>query len=107
VVVPYLSLRNLIVHKYLGDKRANWMTNLQEYDLDIGPTDIFKGQGLYKLEDKSIGSKLIRVGYYHPTLFGDAHAYARKFQECQKEDGRENNHAFPLRHVSIEYPFQQ
>jgi len=49
IVVPYLAIRNLLVQKELGEKRANWMTSLQEYDLEIVPTQIVRGQGLCKL----------------------------------------------------------
>jgi hypothetical protein len=38
VIVPYPAVRNLLVQKELGEKRANWVTSLQEYDLDITPT---------------------------------------------------------------------
>ena len=37
------------MQKYLGEKRAPWMTTLQEYDLEIKPSTIVKGQGLCKL----------------------------------------------------------
>jgi len=33
----------------LGEKRANWVIALEEYDLDIKPTKIVKGQGFCKL----------------------------------------------------------
>jgi hypothetical protein len=46
VIVPYLAVRNLLVQKELGEKRATWMTSLQEYDLKITPAQIFIGQGL-------------------------------------------------------------
>jgi hypothetical protein len=57
VVVPYPAVRNLLVQKYLGDKIWNWMTYLQEYDLDISPVNIVKGQGLFKLVVESTRSK--------------------------------------------------
>ena len=33
VIVPYPTIRNMLVQKYLGEKRENWMMSLQEYDL--------------------------------------------------------------------------
>jgi hypothetical protein len=33
VIVPYPAVRNLLVQKEMGEKRENWMTSLQEYDL--------------------------------------------------------------------------
>ena len=49
VIVPYPLARNLLVQKDLGEKRAPWMTALQEYDLKIKPSMLVKGQGLCKL----------------------------------------------------------
>ena len=42
VIVPYPSVRNLLVQKYLGEKRAPWMTALQENDLEIKPSTVVK-----------------------------------------------------------------
>jgi hypothetical protein len=44
--------------------------------------------------------KVLRVGYYWPTLFKDAHALCRKCIICQKVVGRVKNEAFPLQPVS-------
>ena len=49
VIVPFPSVRNLLLQKDLGEKRAPWMTALQEYDLEIKPSTIVNGQGLCKL----------------------------------------------------------
>jgi hypothetical protein len=58
VIVPYPAVRNLLVQKELGEKRANWVTSLQEYDLDITPAQIMRGQGLCKLVvDSEIGQR--------------------------------------------------
>jgi hypothetical protein len=54
VVVPYLVVRNLLVQKELGKKRENWMISLKEYDLEIVPAQIFRGQGLCKLVVDSV-----------------------------------------------------
>jgi hypothetical protein len=42
VIVPYLVVKNILVQKDLGDKRENWMTNLQEYDPKINHANIVK-----------------------------------------------------------------
>jgi hypothetical protein len=49
VIVPYPVVRNLLVQKELGENRANWVTSLQDYDLEINPAQIVRGQGLCKL----------------------------------------------------------
>ena len=45
--------------------------------------------------------KVFREGYYWHTLFRDAHAYARKWQICQVNAGRERRLAFPLQPVIV------
>ena len=49
MIVPYPTVRSLLVQKDLGERRGNWVTTLQEYDLEFKPASIVKGQGLYKL----------------------------------------------------------
>jgi hypothetical protein len=51
--------------------------------------------------------KILRVGYYWPTLFRDAHAYARKCKSCQVSTGREKRAAIPLQPMTISRPFEQ
>jgi hypothetical protein len=52
VIVPYPAVRNLLVQRDLEEKRENWITTLQEYDLEIKPMKIVKGQGICKLATK-------------------------------------------------------
>lgn len=33
----------------MGEKRENWVTTLQEYDDEIKPTNIVKGQGFCRM----------------------------------------------------------
>eukprot|EP00253_Pinus_taeda_P031606 PITA_31606 len=49
VIVPFLVVRQLLVQRELREKRANWVTTLQEYDLEIKPAKIVKGQGFCRL----------------------------------------------------------
>ena len=53
VIVPHPAVRSLFIQKELGERRGNWITNLQEYDLEFKPTSIAKGQGLCRLMAKS------------------------------------------------------
>jgi hypothetical protein len=58
IIVPYPVVRNLLVQKELGEKRANWVTSLQEYDIEITPAQIVRGQGLCKLvTDLAVGQQ--------------------------------------------------
>eukprot|EP00253_Pinus_taeda_P011607 PITA_11607 len=49
VIVPFLVVRQLLIQRELGEKRANWVTALQEYDLEIKPAKIVRGQGFCRL----------------------------------------------------------
>ena len=53
VIVPHPAVRSLFVQKELGERRGNWVTALQEYDLEFKPASIVKGYGLCKLMTKS------------------------------------------------------
>eukprot|EP00253_Pinus_taeda_P011751 PITA_11751 len=49
VIVPFSAVKQLLIQRELGEKRANWLTTLQEYDLEIKPTKIVRGQGFCRL----------------------------------------------------------
>ena len=51
--------------------------------------------------------KVLKTGYYWPTLFKDAYAYARRCQIFQVNAGRERRLAFPLQPVTVQSPFEQ
>jgi hypothetical protein len=58
IIVPYPAVRNLLVQKEIAEKRANWVTSLQEYHIEITPAQIVRGQGLCKLVvDLAIGQQ--------------------------------------------------
>eukprot|EP00253_Pinus_taeda_P029568 PITA_29568 len=208
VIVPFPAVRNLLIQKDVGEKRANWITALQEYDLEIKPAGIVRGQGfckmlagasqilessseevqtyevslndieslytdtiyylkngyapapldhtkkralrlkakqyqlindvlfkrnynsvllrclekteaekvLQELHDGPAGGhyvgdatahKILRSGYYWPTLFKDSHSYVRKCQVCQTTTGRQRKLSMPLQSVNIDQPFSQ
>ena len=49
VIVAHPTARSLFVQKELGERRGNWVTALQEYDLEFKQATIVKGQGRCKL----------------------------------------------------------
>jgi hypothetical protein len=49
VIVPHSLVTSLLIQKESGDKRGNWITYLQEYDLEIKPNKLMNGQGLCKV----------------------------------------------------------
>jgi hypothetical protein len=69
---------------------------------------------LKKLHDDLIGGhfvgenmthKILRVGYYWPTLFKDVRSYARKCKSCQVSVDREKRASIPLHSVTISRSF--
>jgi len=50
--------------------------------------------------------KVLREGYYWPTLFKYAHAYSRSCKECHKVVRREHKDTIPLQPVVVEEPFE-
>jgi hypothetical protein len=55
---------------------------------------------------ETMAHKILRVGYYWPTLLRDAHAYARKCKSYQVSAGRGKREVIPLHLVTISRPFK-
>jgi hypothetical protein len=46
VIVPHPVVQPLFTQQDMGERRGNWMAVVQEFDLDIKPVKLVKGQGL-------------------------------------------------------------
>ena len=64
------------------------------------------GPTVQHLSGDTIARNMLRVGYYWPTLFKDAHAYARKCDVCQRSGGILENAVGPSQPVIISEPFE-
>ena len=51
--------------------------------------------------------KVLRVGYYCPTLLKNAHSYARRCQIFQVNAGKKRRPTFPLPLVMVQDPLEQ
>ena len=51
--------------------------------------------------------KILRAGYYCPTIFSNVHRFVRKCEPCQLFTGKQKLAALPLQPVVVEAPFQQ
>ena len=51
--VPNSAVKYVLVQSDVEGKRGKWIAKIQEYDLDIKPKKLVKGQGLAKLLTKS------------------------------------------------------
>ena len=48
-IIPYVPnavVKDVLVQSVVEGKRGKWIAKIQEYDLDIKPTKLVKGQGL-------------------------------------------------------------
>ena len=80
---------------------------LEKYDARHILIELHDGLVGGHFSKETIKHKVLRAGYYWPTLFKDTHAHARKCQICQVNVGRERTYAFPLQPITIENPFEQ
>ena len=67
VIVPFAVVRNLLIQKDVGENRANWITARQEYDLEIKPASIVRGQGFCKM--------LAGASHISESSFEEVHTY--------------------------------
>jgi len=56
---------------------------------------------------KTTANKILRAGYYWPTLFPDIHNMVISCHKCQIFDGKRKLLYLPLKPISVESPFQQ
>eukprot|EP00253_Pinus_taeda_P021919 PITA_21919 len=56
---------------------------------------------------KTTTHKILRVGYYWPTLFSDVFSFVKSCDKCQRFAGRQQLKSFPLKPVHVNGPFQQ
>ena len=80
---------------------------LEKEDSEQLLEELHQGQARGHFEGDTTVHKVLRDGYYWPTLFKDSHAIARKCVKCQKCAGRFKRATLPLQPVLVEQPFQQ
>lgn len=80
----------------LRKEEATWvMTKFHDkYGID-------HGSGL------ATANQILRVGYYWPTLFKDAHNHVRTYHVCQTVASKEKHSTLPLQQIIKVKPFVQ
>ena len=48
LLVPHASVKDFLLRKYIGEKRASWITRVMEYDVDVQITKLVRGKGFSK-----------------------------------------------------------
>jgi hypothetical protein len=56
---------------------------------------------------KATANKILRAGFYWPTLFADVHQKVTACHQCQLFEGKRKLLPLPLKPISVEAPFQQ
>ena len=51
--VPSASVKDILIQTNIDGRRSKWIAKILEFDLEIKPTKLIKGQGLAKLLAKS------------------------------------------------------
>jgi hypothetical protein len=120
--VPSTSIKEILIHPDIDGKRSKWIAKILEFDLEIKPTKLVKGQGLAKLLVESnclaLGVNLINTfsenqqveltdkgSQVGPTLV-DCNWYKHIIyflQKLQPPDGMEKNKVRALKLKSIKY----
>ena len=62
MVVPHSFVKDILAQKDCLGIRGKWVSKIQEYDLEIRPTKLIKGQGLAKMLTESNEKELGMVG---------------------------------------------
>ena len=69
--IPNSAIKDLLIQSDSDGKRGRWITKIQEYDLEIKPTKLVKGQGLAKVlteeNCETMGVSLEASISYQPT----------------------------------------
>ena len=63
--VPSASVKEVLTQPNIDGKRSKWIAKLIEFDIEVNPTKLIKGQGLAKLMDEKncdlLGMNLIGI----------------------------------------------
>lgn len=56
---------------------------------------------------KTTAHKILRAGYYWPTLFSDVFSFVKSCDRCQRFEGKQQLKSLPLKPIHASGPFQQ
>ena len=56
---------------------------------------------------KTTTHKILRAGYYWPTLFYDVFSFVKSCDKCQRFEGKQQLNSMPLKSILAKGPFQQ
>ena len=65
VFVPSVTIKDILTQAEPDGRRAKWISTLLEFDIDIKPTKLVKGQGLAKLMAQS-NHETLGINFFEP-----------------------------------------
>eukprot|EP00253_Pinus_taeda_P034208 PITA_34208 len=96
--VPNATIKDVLVQTNPEGRRGKWIASLLEYDVEIKPTELVKGQGLAKLMAES---NLHALDINLIAIMSDEN------EEGSSIQGRQKLQPFPLKTIEVSAPFQQ
>lgn len=101
---PYQIIQGIL---FRSNREGVLLRCLEKEDSEQVLEELHQGQAGGHFGGDTTAHKVLRAGYYWPTLFKDSHAITRRCIKCQKCAGRFKKAALPLQPVMVEEPFQQ
>jgi hypothetical protein len=92
---------------YWKDAGGIFLNCLLKDEADKALQDFHEGDCGRHLSWKTTANKILRAGFYWPTLFADVHKKVTSCHKCQVFEGKRKLFPFPLKPISVEAPFQQ
>lgn len=92
---------------YWKDPGGILLNRLVEEEAKKSMEDFHGGECGGHLFWKSTTNKILRAGYYWPTLFVDVHKMVKHCHKCQIFEGKQKLQPLPLKPIEVSAPFQQ
>lgn len=102
--IPYLLLYSIAFRKYFHVVLLRCIAVDQD---DRVLHEFHEGSAGGHLSLRSTALKIMKGGYYWPSLFKDAHSWVRKCKECAIFAVKEKLAALPLQPIQVEQPFMK
>ena len=100
---PYQLVNNVLFRK---NADGVLLRCLEKEEFDLVLTQLHDGPAGGHFGGDTTAHKILRAGYFWPTLFKYSNAFVRKCQDSQIAAGRVKKPAFPFPPVVVDTPFQ-
>ena len=88
---PYLLIDNILFRR---NSDGVYLRCLDKDETEVILKELHSGPLGGHFGGETTAQKILRAGYYWPTLFRDSYTFVRKCQECQLAIGRVKNLLF-------------